>query len=303
GPSALQSGSYNKPGYLRLDFAWSKGLDGRTRTDIEETANRALRRDLPVAVRYMPLSQAREIGALALFGETFVAEVRVVEIGGAWSRELCGGTHVSHSSQVGALAVTGESSVGAGVRRIEAYVGLDAIKFLANERALVSALSDLVKVPAAELPDRVESLINRLRNAERELDRLRAGQVMQQAGPLAQRASDIAGVQLLTELVPAGVAVNDLRNLAVNVRDRLDRSRPAAVLLASAADDRLSFVATVNSAGVAAGRSAGELVKVLAQSLGARGGGKADVAQGAGGKPSDAPVAFEAVRNALLRAS
>ena len=178
GPSALQSGSYNKPGYLRLDFAWSKGLDDRTRTDIEETANRALRRDLPVAVRYMPLAQAREIGALALFGETYDAEVRVVEIGGAWSRELCGGTHVSHSSQVGALAITGESSVGAGVRRIEAYVGLDAIKFLANERALVASLSELVKVPAAELPDRSESLINRLRNAERELDRLRAGQVL-----------------------------------------------------------------------------------------------------------------------------
>jgi alanyl-tRNA synthetase len=302
GPSALQSGSYNKPGYLRLDFAWSKALDERTRSDIEETANRALRRDLPVAVRYMPLAQAREEGALALFGETYDTEVRVVEIGGAWSRELCGGTHVSHSSQVGALAVTGESSVGAGVRRIEAYVGLDAIKFLANERALVSALSDLVKVPPAELPDRIESLITRLRNAERELDRLRAGQVMQQAGPLAQQAVDVAGVQLLTELVPPGVAVNDLRNLAVNVRDRLDQSRPAAVLLASAIDDRLSFVATVNKAGVAAGRSAGDLVKVLAQSLGARGGGKADVAQGAGGKPGDAPAAFDAVRAALVNA-
>jgi alanyl-tRNA synthetase len=303
GPSALQSGSYNKPGYLRLDFAWSKSLDERTRTDIEETANRALRRDLPVAVRYMPLSQAREEGALALFGETYDAEVRVVEIGGAWSRELCGGTHVSHSSQVGALAVTGESSVGAGVRRIEAYVGLDAIKFLANERALVSALSDLVKVPPAELPDRIESMITRLRNAERELDRLRAGQVLQQAGPLAQRASDVAGVQLVTELVPAGVAVNDLRALAVNVRDRLEKSRPAAVLLASAADDRLSFVATVNPAGVAAGRSAGDLVKVLAQALGARGGGKADVAQGAGGKPADAQAGFDAVRQALLGAA
>jgi alanyl-tRNA synthetase len=302
GPSALQSGSYNKPGYLRLDFAWSKGLDERTRTDIEETANRALRRDLPVAVRYMPLAEARELGALALFGETYDAEVRVVEIGGPWSRELCGGTHVSHSSQVGALAVTGESSVGAGVRRIEAYVGLDAIKFLANERALVSALSDLVKVPPAELPDRIESLITRLRNTERELDRLRAGQVLQQAGPLAQRATEVDGVQLLTELVPAGVAVNDLRNLAINVRDRLDSSRPAAVLLASAADGRLSFVATVNSAGVAAGRSAGDLVKVLAQSLGARGGGKADVAQGAGGKPADAQAGFDAVRGSLLTA-
>ncbi|HST49995.1 alanine--tRNA ligase [Jatrophihabitans sp.] len=300
GPSALQSGSYNKPGYLRLDFAWSRGLDERTRTDIEETANRALRRDLPVAVRYMPLAQAREEGALALFGETYDAEVRVVEIGGPWSRELCGGTHVSHSSQIGALAITGESSVGAGVRRIEAFVGLDAIKYLANERALVAALADLVKVPPAELPDRIESMIIRLRNAERELDRLRAAEVLQQAEPLAQRAVEVAGVQLLTELVPAGVSAGDLRTLAVNVRDRLDPTRPAAVLLASAAEDRLSFVATVNKAGVAAGRSAGDLVKVLAQALGARGGGKADLAQGAGGKPGDAQAGFEAVRTSLL---
>ncbi len=132
GPTALQSGSYNRPGYLRLDFAWGSGLQPATRRDIEQVANRALRADLQVDVRYLPLAEARELGALALFGETYDAEVRVVEIGGAWSRELCGGTHVDHSSQVGAITLIGEASVGAGVRRVEAFVGLEALDYLAT---------------------------------------------------------------------------------------------------------------------------------------------------------------------------
>ena len=142
GPSALQSGSYNKPGYLRLDFAWGQALSPATRSEIEEVANLAVRKDLPVSATYMPLPQAREIGALALFGETYGEDVRVVEIGGPWARELCGGTHVQHSSQIGALTVTGESSVGSGVRRVEAFVGMDALRYLATERAIVAELTE-----------------------------------------------------------------------------------------------------------------------------------------------------------------
>ncbi len=303
GPTALQRGSFNKPGYLRLDFAWPKGLDERTRTDIEEVANRALRRDLPVAVRYMPLTQAREIGALALFGETYdQTNVRVVEIGGEWSRELCGGTHVSHSSQVGSLAVTGESSVGAGLRRIEAFAGLDATRFMATERALVTSLSDLVKVPPAQLRDRIEEMMTRLRQLERELERSRAAQVLQQGGELAQQASDVGGVTVVAAQVP-GVSAGDLRTLALDVRGRIESARPSAVVLASSsADERLLFVATLNRAAVSAGHSAGELVKAMSQAVGGRGGGKPDLAQGAGGKPGDAPAGFDAVRKALLSA-
>nr|WP_313885872.1 alanine--tRNA ligase-related protein [Fodinicola feengrottensis] len=122
GPTALQSGSYNRPGYLRLDFAWKGGLSQQERHDIEDVSNLAVRRDLPVTATYMPLPEARAAGAIALFGETYNPEkVRVVRIGpGQWSIELCGGTHVESSSQIGPLVVTGESSVGsssAGSRR------------------------------------------------------------------------------------------------------------------------------------------------------------------------------------------
>ena len=159
GPNALQSGSYNKPGYLRLDFAWSSALDAATRSEIEEVANLAVRQDLPVSAQYMSLPEARDWGALALFGETYDEQVRVVEIGGPWSRELCGGTHVKHSSQVGALTVTGESSVGAGVRRIEAFVGMEALHYLGRERALIRLLSENLKTRPEELPAKVADLV------------------------------------------------------------------------------------------------------------------------------------------------
>ncbi|HEU5269550.1 MAG TPA: alanine--tRNA ligase, partial [Jatrophihabitans sp.] len=233
GPTALQSGSYNKPGYLRLDFAWGGALSETSKRDIEEVANRALRADLPVSVQYMPLQRAREIGALALFGETYDAEVRVVEIGGPWSRELCGGTHVEHSSQVGAITLVGESSVGAGVRRVEAFVGLEALRYLATERALLNAAADTLKVPAAEVPDRIAALVERLRTVEKELERGRVAAVLARAGELAAQVVDVAGVQLVAVPAPDGVAGNDLRTLATDVRNRLDQGRPAVVVLIS----------------------------------------------------------------------
>jgi alanyl-tRNA synthetase len=300
GPSALQSGSYNKPGYLRLDFAWGKGLDAKERAEIEDVANLALRRDLPVTVQYVPIARARDLGALALFGETYDEIVRVVEIGGAWSRELCGGTHVSHAAQVGTITLIGEKSVGSGVRRVEAYVGIEAMRYLATERALVAGLSESLKVPADQLPDHVASLVERLRAAERELGRLRAAQVLSSAGALAAGAEQIGPVQFVGTQAPPGVSGNDLRSLALDVRGRLRASEPAAVLLASPTDGGgVAFVAAVNEAGQAAGIKAGELVRAFAPVIGARGGGKADLAQGAGGDAAKLSEAFAAARESL----
>ncbi len=160
---------------------------GDPQSEIEEVANLAVRQDLPVSAQYMSLPEAREWGALALFGETYDEQVRVVEIGGPWSRELCGGTHVKHSSQVGALTVTGESSVGAGVRRLEAFVGMEALHYLGRERALVRLLSENLKTRPEELPAKVADLAERLRAAEKELERMRAGQVLAAAAELAQQ--------------------------------------------------------------------------------------------------------------------
>ncbi len=303
GPTALQSGSYNRPGYLRLDFAWGSSLNEATRRDLEEVANRALRADLAVSVQYLPLARAREIGALALFGENYDSEVRVVEIGGPWSRELCGGTHVDHSSQVGAITLVGEFSVGAGVRRVEAYVGLEALRYLATERALLNSVSETLKVPPAEAPERVAALVERLRTVEKELERGRVAAVLAGAGQLAAHAEDVNGIQLVAVNAPSGVSGNDLRTLAMDVRGRLDQGRPGVVVLLSDVDGKAAFVASVNAAGQQAGLSAGALVNEFAPILGARGGGKAELAQGAGGDPARSADALRAVLRSVASAA
>ena len=295
GPSALQSGSYNKPGYLRLDFAWGQALSEATRSEIEEVANLAVRKDLPVSATFMPLPRARELGALALFGETYDEDVRVVEIGGPWSRELCGGTHVQHSSQVGALTLTSESSVGSGVRRVEALVGIDALRYLARERAIVARLSALVGARPGELADRVGAMVTRLREVERELERARRDQVTTAAGSLTERARDVNGVTFLAH--DAGDAGgDDVRTMVLDLRGRLGAERPSVVAITGAAKGRPVVVVATNEAARARGIRAGELVRLAATALGGGGGGKDDIAQGGGqdvSKVGDALAAVE----------
>ncbi|NUR98965.1 MAG: alanine--tRNA ligase, partial [Kribbellaceae bacterium] len=299
GPNALQSGSYNKPGYLRLDFAWTSALDPATRSEIEEVANLAVRQDLPVSAQYMTLQEARDWGALALFGETYDEQVRVVEIGGPWSRELCGGTHVKHSSQVGALAVTGESSVGAGVRRIEAFVGMEALHYLGRERALVRLLSENLKTRPEELPAKVADLAERLRTAEKELERMRAARVLQAGAELANNPKDVFGVQFVGHRAPDGVNGGDLRKLALDVRGRMGNDKPVVVAVLSVNDGKPGVVIALNDTAREWRLKAGDLVRIAAEKLGGRGGGKDDVAQGGGTDPAGADDALSAVEHAI----
>ncbi|MGY1838597.1 MULTISPECIES: alanine--tRNA ligase [unclassified Modestobacter] len=297
GPQALQSGSYNRPGYLRLDFAWQGALTTRQRLDIEDVANAAVRADHGVRALYMTLPEAREFGALALFGETYGEQVRVVEIGGEWSRELCGGTHVRGSAQIGTLALTGESSVGSGARRVEAAVGLEGFRYLARERDLVRQLADLLKTPQDGIVDRVSGMLSRLRDADKELADLRARQTLAAAGDLAAAATDVGGVAVVTG-APAGLSGGDLRSLALDVRGRLGE-QPAVVVLASAADGKVALIAAVNPAAQQRGLSANDLLKAAAGPVGGRGGGKPDVAQGGGTDPAGIPAALAAVGQAI----
>ncbi|MEU7208867.1 alanine--tRNA ligase [Streptomyces sp. NPDC044989] len=274
GPNALQSGSYNRPGYLRLDFPWRGALSAAARSEIEAAANQALRRDLPVGVRWMTLPEAKELGALALFDETYGEKVRVVEIGGAWSRELCGGTHVEHASQIGTVALTSESSVGAGMRRLEAAVGAEGFGYLARERDLVSRVAEQLQAPRAELPDRIAGLLDRLKSADRENQRLREQADRARAGDLAADATDVDGT-----LVVTATTDGDARALAIAVRECLPATRPGVVVVGSPAGDRATLVAAVNGAARSAGRDASALVKRL---LDGKGGGSPEVAQGGG---------------------
>jgi alanyl-tRNA synthetase len=298
GPTALQNGSYNRPGYLRLDFGWGSALSPQQVRDVEDVANAALRSDLPVSAQWMSLPEAQEFGALALFGETYGEKVRVIEIGGPWSRELCGGTHVRSSSQIGTVVVTSESSVGSGSRRVEAITGIEGFRYLARERDLVAQLTELLKGRPDELPARVADLVERLRSAEKEIERVRVLSLLARSGELAGAARDVYGVQLVGHFAD-GAGGADVRRLALEIRGRMGEDRPAVVVVVGSTDGKPSVVVAVNDKAREWRLSAGELVKVAAATLGGSGGGKDDVAQGGGTDPSEAPAALRAVEQAV----
>ncbi|MFW2514330.1 alanine--tRNA ligase [Demequina sp. SO4-13] len=299
GDEATQAGSYNKPGYMRLDFAWRQGISHSAREEIEGIANRAIREELPVGTQVMSLDEAKSLGAMALFGEKYGDRVRVVEIGGPFSRELCAGTHVDNSSQIGLLSVTSEGSVGSGARRIEALVGADAFQNLAAERSIVSELSTTLKARPEELSDRIGALLTRLSEAEKQLTQYRQQAMQQVAGQLVATATDVNGIRLVAHESTTAADGDDLRTLVTDVRARLGESEPTVVAASAAINGRPQIVIGTNQAARDAGVRAGDLVKAASAVLGGGGGGKPDLAQGGGQDASKIPDALVAVRDAV----
>ncbi|MGP4097563.1 alanine--tRNA ligase [Nonomuraea sp. KM90] len=298
GETAAQAGSENSPGRFRFDFTAAGAVPPSVLRDVEDEVNAVLINDLKVNAFYTSQAEARAMGALAMFGEKYGDEVRVVEIGD-YSRELCGGTHVHSSGQLGLVKVLGEQSVGAGVRRVEALVGIDAFRFLARESVLVAQLTEQLKARREELPERIEGIVTRLRTAEKELEKVRSAQVLQVAGDLVSQARDLQGVSVVTHRAPDGTGADDLRKLALDVRGRFPADRPAVVVIAGAPSDRPVVVAAVNEAGRERGLKAGQLVGVAAKALGGGGGGKDDVAQGGGTRPEAIGDALRLVEEAI----
>jgi len=300
GPTALQSGSFNRPGYLRLDFGWGSALAPQQLRDVEHVSNRALREDLPVSAKVMSLPEAKKIGALALFGETYGEDVRVIEIGGPWSRELCGGTHVERSSQIGTVVVTSDSSVGAGYRRIEALVGIEGFEYLARERDIVQQLTGLLKATPNDLPGQVQKLLERVKATEKELEKVKAAELVGAGADIAGGAVDVDGVALVTHRAD-GVGGAQVRALALDVRGRL-QGRPAVVVVIGTVDGKPHVVVAVNEQAIDRGLAANDLIGVIGEHVGGRGGGKADVAQGGGTDVGGIDAGFRAVRDAVAGA-
>jgi alanyl-tRNA synthetase len=293
GESATQAGSENAPGRLRFDFANPAAVPPSVLEDVESEVNEVLLNDLEVHAFVTTQDEARRIGAMALFGEKYGDQVRVVDIGD-YSRELCGGTHVARSAQLGGVKLLGESSIGAGVRRVEALVGIDAFRFLAREHVLLSRIAGLFRVPPDEAADRVEATIAELRAAEKELERLRAEAVLAGAGRLAQEAKEVGGVAVVLAEAPEGTDGKALQRLVNDVRGRVT-DRPAVVAIAVRGDGKASIVIATNEGARDRGLAAGDLVRAAAVELGGKGGGKPDLAQGGGSQPDNVPGALAAV--------
>jgi alanyl-tRNA synthetase len=298
GKTATQAGSLNRAGYMRFDFSWGQALSDATKSEIEEIANNAVRDNLEVTTRVLPLDEAKAAGAMALFGEKYGNTVRMVDIGGPWSRELCAGTHVATSAEVGLISLVGESSVGASNRRVEALVGLDAFRSLAAERAIVSQLTSSLKAPRDQLPARIAELQASLKAAEKKIAAFESRALSDRLPQLANTASPVGPYRVVAESLGTAASADDVRSLALQVRDRLG-SDAAVVALGADVNGRPVVVAVTNEAARAAGAKAGALAKAAAATLGGGGGGRDDVAQGGGTDASALPAALVAVKDAL----
>jgi alanyl-tRNA synthetase len=298
GPTALQSGSYNKPGYMRLDFSWNQALSQATKSEIEEVSNLAIRQDLAVSAQFMSLPEAKAWGAVALFGETYDESVRVVQIGGPWSRELCGGTHVSRSSQIGLVSVTNESSVGSGSRRLEANVGLDAIASFNQDRLLLHSIAEQLKTNPKNSQEKVSQILAELKESQRLLAQFEAQQLRSLVPDLVKKFKMVGNINFLGQIIPKASSPEALRELVITLRESMG-NQAVVVALCSVIDDKPFVTIGVNSAAQELGAKAGSLVKLASGILGGGGGGKNDFAQGAGTDSSKISEALTELEKAL----
>ena len=295
GSSALQSGSYNKPGYMRLDFSWNESLSQSVKTEIEEVANLAIRQDLAVRADFMTVEEAKASGAIALFGETYDDQVRVIQIGGPWSRELCGGTHVSRSSQVGMVSILGEASVGSGSRRIEALVGFEAFKALSAEALIVQQITETLKVPKEDLASKILQTIEQLKVAEKKLAAITLESLRSRIPEITKATRKLSKFEFLHYAITESVAVDQVRDLTTSLAQALE-AKASVVAVTAVIEDKVVLIVACSAKARELGASSGNLVKLASAVLGGGGGGKDNLAQGGGpmvAKLKDAASAIE----------
>jgi len=296
GETATQAGSENSPGRFRFDFPATGAVSEATLNEVESRVNTLLLDNLEVTAQSMSQAEAKAIGAMALFGEKYGDTVRVVSVGD-WARELCGGTHVSRSGQLGVVKLLSESSIGAGVRRVEALVGVDAYKFLAREHVLLNSLTQIIKgARVDELPVRINDLLEKIKEIEKELATVRSAQALSTVSTIAESVIKVGQIDLITAVLPDGISGDDLRTISLDLRNRFATS--VIALISSAAGKSVLVVAASDSAR-SLGAKSGALVKIGSAVLGGGGGGKDDFAQGGGTDASKAGEALAAITAAV----
>jgi alanyl-tRNA synthetase len=278
GENATQRGSKVQQDELRFDFAHPKGLTHDELLKIEDEINQRIADGAPISTNVMPISEARQLGAMALFGEKYPDNVRVVRMG-EFSTELCGGTHLSNSGQVGLCRVIREELVAAGVRRITCYTGPKAIARIRETENLVKDSVTLLKIQPEDLPRKVESLLNELRDAKKELAKYAGQSLADSAAQLVAKAESL-GRSLLIVAEIKDVTRDQLKEFVDRIREK---APSAAILLGLIADDKVALIAAVSKDLMAKGVSAGDCVKTAAKIAGGGGGGRPDLAE-AGGK-------------------
>lgn len=296
GETATQAGSENSPGRFRFDFPATGAVSDAALDEVESRVNTLLLDNLEVTAQSMSQAEAKAVGAMALFGEKYGDTVRVVSVGD-WARELCGGTHVTRSGQLGVVKLLSESSIGAGVRRVEALVGVDAYKFLAREHLLLNSLTQIIKgARVDELPQRINDLLEKIKEIEKELATVRSAEALGTVSAIAESVIKVGQVDLITAVLPDGISGDDLRTISLDLRNRFTTS---VIALVSTTAGKSVLVVAASDSARALGAKSGALVKLGSALLGGGGGGKDDFAQGGGTDASKASEALTAITAAV----
>ncbi|MDD2663824.1 MAG: alanine--tRNA ligase [Dechloromonas sp.] len=288
GDHVQQKGSQVDPDKTRFDFVHNQPLTDEEIRCIENIVNAEILANTPTECRVLPIAEAQTLGAMMLFGEKYGDEVRVLDIGS--SRELCGGTHVARTGDIGLFSITAEGGVAAGVRRVEAVTGDNALHYMQDMEAALGGVAGTLKVLPREVPARVAAVLDQVRKLERELAALKGKLASAQGDELVDRAVEVKGARVLAATLE-GADVGALRETMDKLKDKL---KSAAIVLASVADGKVTLIAGV-TADLTGKVKAGELVNMVAQQVGGKGGGRPDMAQAGGTQPENLPAALAAV--------
>jgi len=289
GDHVQQKGSLVDAERLRFDFAHYEPVSAAELEEIENIVNEQIRANAEAETRVMSVDDALASGAMALFGEKYGADVRVLSIGD-FSVELCGGTHVQHAGDIGLLKIVAETGIASGVRRIEAVTGARALQWVADNEQRLQRVAELVKGGRDDVDDKVAQLLEKHRLLEKELQQLKGKLASSQGSDLAGEAVDINGIKVLAARLE-GADTRVLRETLDQLKNKLGS---AAVVLAAVNDDKVSLVAGVTKDQTGK-LKAGELVNMVASRVGGKGGGRPDMAQAGGNQPEHLDAALQAV--------
>ncbi len=286
GDHVHQQGSFVNADKLRFDFSHFQAMTKEELAEVEKLVNEAIAEDYVVETKIMTLDEARKTGAMALFDEKYGDSVRVVNMGG-WSVELCGGTHVKHTGVIGSFKILSEAGISAGVRRIEAITGSAVLDYYKKLEELVTLAAKTAKCDTEALVNKITSMHDEIKALYSENEKLKAKIANSSVGDILSQAEEINGIKFLSAAIP-DLAMNDLRNLGDSFKEKLG---DCVLLLASAADGKVSLVTMATDAAVKAGAHAGNIIKEAAALVGGGGGGRPNMAQAGGKNPAGIPDA------------
>lgn len=298
GEHVNQAGSLVDPERLRFDFSHFSALTAEQIRAVEDAVNEVVFAGLPVTIVETSRDGAKEMGAIALFGEKYGETVRVVKMGD-YSTELCGGTHLPSTAEVGLFKIVSEGGVAAGVRRIEALTGRAALNYLNDRDALLAQAASLLKAQPTDVPGRIDTCLQRIKALEKDMAVLHTQMAQGCVADLAAGARDIGGAKVVIGVVEAG-ETEDLRNVADLVKDKLGSG---IIVLGCANGEKVNFVAMVTKDLVKAGFHAGNIVKEVAKAAGGGGGGRPDMAQAGGKHPEKLAAALEVAAEVIKNQS